>query len=251
MSQPRPLLEQLKNLEQLQELDLKIDLLKKGQSVLPATLKSMDQTLNQLKASLDLKRAQITEVEKSHRQTKAALDLNQDRLTRSSGKLEQSNNSQEFQAATKEIEQIKKLYASLEDQSKKSTSEVEAMQKDVDLLDEKHRTLAEERDSKAVQLTGQDTQFNSDIASLSTKRLEFASTVEAKIMTQYNRVRAARGGIGIVPAVNGRCKGCNMMVPPQLYNEIQRGSVLHDCPSCHRLLFIPVAPTEVKDSAAS
>ena len=46
------------------------------------------------------------EVEKVQRQTQAALDLNKDRLARANTKLESVQNSQEFQAANKEIDQL-------------------------------------------------------------------------------------------------------------------------------------------------
>jgi predicted nucleic acid-binding Zn-ribbon protein len=187
----------------------------------------------------------ISEIEKMNRQTQAALDLNRDRLSRSTTKLESVHNTQEFQAANKEIDQLKKLNETLEAQAKKSTADMEIVQKEVQSLDEQIQKLQTERDSKAAVLSGKETQFKADIAELSSERLKYSSQIEAKILAQYNRIRPARGGIGIVPAVGGRCKGCNMMVPPQLYNEIHRGTTLHSCPSCHRLLFVPTptAPT--------
>ena len=42
MTQPLPLREQLKALEHLQELDLKIDRLKQNKNALPQALKTMD-----------------------------------------------------------------------------------------------------------------------------------------------------------------------------------------------------------------
>ena len=243
MSQPLPLVEQLKNLECLQELDLKIDSLKKDQTSLPAGLRSIDELLSKLQNTMDLKKHQISEIDKAHRQTKAALDLNRDRLGRSNTKLEGVHNSQEFQAANKEIEQLKKLNGTLEEQDKKANVGLEVLQKEVATLTAEFEKLKGQRDSQATVLSGQDTQFKTDIATLMAERLKFSSKVEPKILSQYERVRPARGGLGIVPAIGGRCKGCNMMVPAQLYNEVQRGSTLHSCPSCHRLLFVPMAST--------
>jgi hypothetical protein len=44
VSQPFPLREQMKALEHLQELDLRIDVLKKKKAAIPVTLKTLDET---------------------------------------------------------------------------------------------------------------------------------------------------------------------------------------------------------------
>ncbi len=251
MSQPLPLVEQLKNLEHLQELDLKIDSLKKDQSSLPAGLKMLDDSLNKIKTTLESKKAQMSEIEKVQRQAKAALDLNQDRLARASVKMDAVHNSQEFQAATKEIDQLKKLNLTLEEQDKKSVNDLGAVQKEIATLTHEFEKLQSERNSKAGVVSGQENQLKSDISTLMSERSKFSIHVEQRILSQYDRIRAARGGLGIVPTVGGRCKGCNMMVPPQLYNEVQRGTTLHSCPSCHRLLFIPVVSSSSHSSENS
>lgn len=251
MSQPLPLVEQLKNLEHLQELDIKIDSLRKDKSTLPGGLRTVDESLVKLKSAVESKKNLLSEIEKVQRQSQAALDLNQDRLTRSSSKLEAVQNSQEFQAANKEIEQLKKLNLTLEEQGKKSNREIELLGKEVGTLHEQMKVLQQDRDAQVTVLSGQENQFKTDIDSLLAERSKYSSRVEPRILAQYEKVRGARGGIGIVPALGGRCKGCNMMVPPQLYNEVQRGTTLHSCPSCHRILFIPPSPAPSAEEGKS
>lgn len=236
MSESLTLAEQLKKLEQVQEIDLKIDLIKNNKNSLPLALRQADDTLRELKKTVDSKAQVVSETEKAQRQTVAALELNQDRLSRASQKLEAVHNSQEFQAANKEIDQLKKLNASLEEQSKKSSVDLEALKGELSLLTTKISDLQKSRESQAEVVTGQETQLKSDIAGLTTEREKYLTGVESRLLSQYNRIRAARNGLGIVPAVGGRCKACNMMLPPQLFNEIQKGTILHSCPSCHRIL---------------
>ena len=59
MNQPLPLREQLRALEHLQELDLKIDNLKRNKDALPTPLKTLDDSLNKLKTALQCKRKSI------------------------------------------------------------------------------------------------------------------------------------------------------------------------------------------------
>lgn len=239
MNQPAPLREQLKALEHLQELDLKIDQIKKSKSALPAALKSLDDQLKKLKFQLDQKNHAVSEVEKVQKQTRAALDLNKDRLTRSTARLEGVQNTQEFQAINKEIDQLNKLNGTLEEQLKKSALEMETLSKSSDEVKAVFSKVETDRNAQAEQISGQDKQLTGDITSLNSDRNQHTGKVEKGTLSMYDRIRGARAGIGIVPAVGGRCIGCNMMVPPQLYNEIQKCLQLHSCPSCNRILFAP------------
>ncbi len=241
MSETASLRTQLKVLEALQELDIKIDRLKKNQGALPAALRTLDEGLAKLKASTDAKKNQLTEVEKQQRQTQAAQDLNRDRLTRSMSRLEAVQNSQEFQAVNKEIDQLKKMMAGLDETTKKSVTDVEALNKDLAALGEQASKLQGERDAQAQTLSGEGAKLEGEIGVLMKERGRHTSQIDPRILSQYDRVRGARAGLGIVPAIAGRCKGCNMMVPPQLFIEIQKTSGLHQCPSCHRILFVPQA----------
>lgn len=247
MTQPAPLRDQLKALEHLQELDLRIDQIKKNRSALPSQLRALDDQLKKVKAQLDVKSNAVAELEKTQRQTKAALELNQDRLTRSSARLEGVQNSQEFQAINKEIDQLKKMNVTLEDQSKKSNQEIETISKDLADIQTNYDKVKGERDSQAGVLSGQEAQFQKDLSSLDSERKQYTVKVDVRTLSVYERVRGARAGIGIVPAIGGRCKGCNMMVPPQLFNEVQKCLQVHACPSCNRILFVPVSEAKTAD----
>lgn len=241
MSQVLPLREQLNALESLQGIDLKIDALKKKRDALPASRKALEDALNKARLALDAKTGAITEFEKLDRQAQAAMDLNKDRVSRSNSKLEKVGNTQEFQAASRELEQLRKQALQLEEQIKKGRVEIESAQKDAGRLDEELAKVRSAHEAQAAELNSQLGKLESQISELMAERGKFTGGVEPRILAQYDRVRGARGGIGIVQASGGRCSGCNMMVPPQLYNEIQKGSQIHQCPSCHRFLFVPVA----------
>jgi predicted nucleic acid-binding Zn-ribbon protein len=231
--------EQLKSLEHLQELDLKIDALKKQKAGLPSQLKSLEDSFGKASKAATAKRSAIEDLEKARRQAQAAIELNNDRLARASSKLESVQNSHEYNAANKEMDQLKKSNTELETQIKKLTQDIDAGNKALSGVDEELGKAQTARDSQAGAISGQESQLDSQISSLNQERGQYTTNVDKRILAQYDRVRVARGGLGIVPAVSGRCKGCNMVVPPQLYNEVQRGNHLQMCPSCNRILYAP------------
>lgn len=242
----RSLAEQLKALEHLQELDLKIDQLKKNKSALPDALKTLDQSMAKIQVSMKTKNAELAELEKTQKQTLAALDINRDRLTRSTTRLESVQNSQEFTAVNKEIEQLKKQSGTLEEQLKKSNGDMDGVRKVVGDFTAQFEKVEKEREAQANVVATQTGQIDKDLNTLLSERTQYSSQVDPRTLATYDRVRGARAGLGFVPAVAGRCKGCNMMVPPQLYNEIRKNLQMHSCPSCHRLLFVPGSATETQ-----
>jgi predicted nucleic acid-binding Zn-ribbon protein len=250
VTQTLPLSEQLKALESLQEIDIKIDSLKKNRHALPAQIKAIEDGVAKLKFSVDAKKKSVEDIEKAQRQTQAAQELNKDRLARANSKLEAVANSQEFQAANKEIEQLKKLNTSLDEQTKKANLDIETLGKDTAELTTALEKQQGERDAQTAMLNTEGSKLEKDIASLTSERKQFVSRIEPRVLAQYDRIRGARAGLGIVPAVGGRCKGCNMMVPPQLFIEIQRANLLHQCPSCQRLLYVSV-PAGTSTSAST
>jgi predicted nucleic acid-binding Zn-ribbon protein len=59
--------------------------------------------------------------------------------------------------------------------------------------------------------------------------------VSAPLLRQYERLHK-RIGVAVVEAVDGKCTGCHMNLPPQQYNELMRGDKLFTCPACVRIL---------------
>ena len=56
------------------------------------------------------------------------------------------------------------------------------------------------------------------------------------LLKRYETIRAKRMGVGLALVVDGSCQGCNMKLPPQLYNILQRANTVEQCPSCSRLM---------------
>ncbi len=237
---------QLKALENLQEMDLKIDSLKKRKLSIPSMLKGFDDEIKKFQAQLLVQTNLSAEIEKNLKQAKAALEINQERLTRAQGKLDNVKNTGEFSAANKEMDQLKKSSGQIEEQIKKTTEELAAFQKkcaDIQALVEGAQA---KRKSEGASLDGEMASLDQEIAKMASDRNGMCTGIEKRIMTHYDRVRVARKGMGLAPANGGRCRGCNMMLPPQMYNELLKWASLQSCPSCSRLLFAATETTVIQ-----
>lgn len=239
MSQPLPIRDQLTALEQLQEIDIKIDELKRQKEGIPVELRNQDQALAQVQARITQKETAVAEVEKILRQAQAAIDLNSDRLARANKKLEAVSTGPEFQAANKEIEQLKRHNAGLEEQRSKATNDIAAIRQEIETIQKELGEKQSAREELAQKLGGRGAELDAEIGKLETERKQVSPKVDRPLLSRYDRVRAARAGQGLAAAVGGRCKACNMILPPQLFNEVQKFRTVQSCPSCNRVLTVP------------
>lgn len=242
---------QLTQLEKIQEIDLKIRVLNQRKSDVPKELLEFDKKLTLIVKRIADLELQKTDFGKVLKQSVAALELNSERMGRTHKKLEDVGNSREFQAATKEVDQLKRVNDDIQIQKEKTNTQIQEIDGKIAALQNERADLQQSRDQKAQEINTVVSQLDQDLGQFQNQRQEYIVGVDRSILTRYDRVREAREGLGLVPAVSGRCSGCNMMILPQLYNQLHRAQELIDCPNCKRILFIPSAPNGAADKASS
>ncbi len=82
--------------------------------------------------------------------------------------------------------------------------------------------------------------FEGQVKELEAKRAEVAKAVHPPLLSRYETVRRRRTP-ALVTVIAGTCQGCNMSVPPQLYNNLKTSLQTDICPSCHRIICAPEA----------
>jgi predicted nucleic acid-binding Zn-ribbon protein len=76
-----------------------------------------------------------------------------------------------------------------------------------------------------------------EIKRLTKDRSGLCGGIEAKLMDQYDFIRARRQGLALAGVSEGTCLICRMQLPPQQFNELQREDKLMSCPSCSRIIY--------------
>jgi predicted nucleic acid-binding Zn-ribbon protein len=133
------------------------------------------------------------------------------------------------------------------------------MGKLVDAVKNKEKLLADRdadvqalRDSLAKDgevARGKMNELEEKIAAIRTERDKIAAGVRPDVLKRYGAIRMRRG-LAVVAVRSGTCTGCNMNMPPQLYNTLQRGTSLETCPYCHRMIYWDELMKEQKDAPA-
>jgi predicted nucleic acid-binding Zn-ribbon protein len=223
-------------LEALQAVDLQILDLQKAGEAYPKRLAELDAELASARSAAEAERARLAENEKARRGKDQEVSSEKEKTKKWEARLAEMRTTREYAALAREIDISKKAIANLEEENKLLVEQATAVKnaladREADLRRREDGSAAERADlaQKIGALTNQ-------IRELSEKRAEVAKGADAELVGRYDFVRKKRG-TGLVPVVNGICKGCNMRIPPQLHNILRSGATIESCPSCQRLIY--------------
>src|SRR5262245_337458 len=199
-------------------------------------LATTENDLVRVEGLLSNERQALGETERYYGEQKGLITDDEMQVAGAKHKLSQAKNSKEYMAAQREIEQRREGLATREVEIAKLVEAVDAKKK---LLADRASDVASlkasiEKDSDVAK--ERMTEIESQIAQLRGERDKLAAAVKPDVLKRYSSIRMRRG-LAVVSVRNGTCQGCNMNIPPQLYNVIQRGQTVETCPSCHRIIY--------------
>jgi len=241
--------DQLKQLEELQTHDAKIQELEQSLKAIPAKLAATETDLARVEVLLATEGASLKETERYYAEQKGLVTDDEVQVAGAKHKLTQSKNSKEYMAAQREIEQRRESMASREVEIGKLVEAVEAKKK---LLADRAADVQALRDSIAKDAEvakARMAEIEAKITELRVDRDKLAKTVKPDVLKRYGAIRMRRG-LAVVAVKDGTCQGCNMNIPPQLYNVLQRGVSIETCPSCSRIIYWDDIMKDPADPAA-
>jgi predicted nucleic acid-binding Zn-ribbon protein len=228
--------EQLRLLEELQRHDARLQELEAARKAIPEKLDAMRRDLAMIEDLLGKERSELEEAERWRRDKEGEMKVEESQLTKAKQKLSAVKNSKEYMATQREVETLRKMTAETEeklvqfvDAADKARQKIVAHQADV----EKLRELVNREERGARDQLGS---LDSEIVRLRTERDAASKAVRPDVLKKYNTIKMRRG-TAIAAVHNGTCRGCNMNIPPQLYNQLQRANAIELCPTCHRIIY--------------
>jgi len=228
--------QKLKALSELQKVDLEIAAAKKAADVYPRQLAELDRELAAARSAVDNERAKLSELERQKRTLEQNIIDEKDKVKKWEARLTEQRSPREYAALAREIDIAKKANTTM------AESLVE-LGKSQNLQREAVKTKEQEAIARQDQLGGKMAELKkamegtADVMkALEAKRAEAAVGVDKTLLGRYEQVKKKR-----LPAMAsvkaGTCQGCNMNVPPQLYNTLRTGLGTDICPACHRIIY--------------
>ncbi|GGK29400.1 DNA-binding protein [Deinococcus malanensis] len=228
----------LQRLHRVQQLDLNLDTLRAEEGNIPDALRDARAQQSQLNNDLEDTEITLEDVEKRLRQQEQDLATTREQIVRA--REEQEKNAFDARAQSQYGSRIQML-----------GERADEMEEDLVPLRERRRELSERASQLREQhralrptLNDLETQDDTRIQGLRDQgeadrqeRAGLVADLDTRTVREYDMIRKAKKGLGVVEIRAGRCTGCNVVLPVNVQQRAALGKLPPvKCPSCGRFL---------------
>jgi predicted nucleic acid-binding Zn-ribbon protein len=228
--------EQLQLLRKLQEVDLEIKAIEADKQHYPMEINNLDEELTSAREVFKERGEKIELLEKERRQKEGDLELEQERMKRAQSKLYEVKTNKEYQALLAEIEALKEINSQREIEILEIMDEIDELKREYARMKKELFETEQKIGAEKKLLEENLGKVDGVLASKKRKRTLVAKKLSPELMALYQTLKEKRR-TAVVPARYGACQGCNMKIPPQMFNEVQKSQDIIVCPSCNRILY--------------
>ena len=225
-------------LEQLQEIDYLIDNLKTARNGLTGEMGGIEQALIEARLELAGLESRVVQLEQEKEELETGQAAEQENIRRSEANMKEIKTNKEYQAVGREIAAARRQAAEIDEQTLQKIGLIDDLNTEIAALNgtlaELEQNTSQRRDEKQAEIDKIQQDIDEDVA----RREAITKELPAGVVKRYNALREQRRGQAVAIARDGYCLGCNMNLPPQLYNSLFRGDELISCPHCQRMLIL-------------
>lgn len=234
--------EQLDMLVEIQELEGQNFKIQSELDRMPERLQQLDDRYNAFEKEVGTSVENLDEMRKACRSFDADLADNDVLIKKNKATLTTVKTNKEYQALLKGIEELKTKASKIEDEILSYLGRIESAENEINEKKLELKQIEQHIAAEKKVLLQKESEDRNILAELIEKQEEKYKLLDKKILDIFHKVKNGTGNTGIVVVKNAVCSGCNMNIPAQMYNELQRLDSLKFCPFCSRIMYwMPVA----------
>ena len=221
----------------IQSIDTRRDEIKRETERIPKEIQRLRDDLDLLKESMEQSRTDLEELKKSRLSFEGELDEIEAKLKKSKTRLNDVKSNKEYQAVLKEIDELRALASQKEEVVITWMEDIEIQEKeytDDTVRWEKSLGEYDKEEKKASQIMEE---LQKEVDSLTDRRRTLSEKANKDLLSRYEALRANLRNQVVVPAIDAICQGCHLGIPPQQYNNLIKGDSLESCPNCNRIIY--------------
>jgi predicted nucleic acid-binding Zn-ribbon protein len=204
--------------------------------VFPQKLEAVKGDVQRMESLLQKERVQLEETESWKRRQEQEMRDEESQLIKAKQRSQLVKNAKEHMANERELETTRKMTQEREAEVGRLTEAVETAKKTIAQHETDFGALKQHVADEEAAAAAKIAEIEAQIAEERKLREVAASRVDAGVLKKYSAIRMRRG-LAMAPVKNGTCQGCNMNIPPQLFNILQRGNSIELCGNCNRIVY--------------
>ncbi|MFL5343618.1 MAG: zinc ribbon domain-containing protein [Hyalangium sp.] len=235
--------EKLKALAELQKVDMEAAALRKAADIHPRQIAELERELGAARSAIEAERNRLADIERQKLQLEQNIADEKDKVKKWEARLAEQRSTREYSALAREIDIAKKANLTMADELVELTKTLAAAREAVKGKEVEFSARQQQLGARMAELRTKLADAEGQVKALEGQRSGAAATVDANLLRRYETIRKKKLP-ALVGVVAGTCQGCNMNVPPQLYNQLRTSLGTDVCPSCHRIIYAVEALAE-------
>jgi len=229
----------LKQLIRLQSIDLSIQDLRARIDKFPGISKALDEKLRSAQAGVEAAKEKGKSNQSNRKKLESDIIAVEGKISKYRDQMMAVKTNEEYRALQHEIEHSQQGIRKIEDDILNLMLEAETGASDLKAAE---ALLKEDQQKVQVERKQLEEENKRDLGALDgylKERKEIERAVPDDLVSQYDRVRKHRGGIGVAPARNEKCEICQVRIRPQVFQLIRKNDRIIACDACQRILYDP------------
>ena len=228
------------SIEQLYRLQQRIRFVQtrqKERDTVPPELTDVDREFREKVDAVGRIRERLAQAQAEHRAAEAELADARERLRKYQAQLRSVQTSREYGAVLNEIDGVDKQVRSAEDRVLELEEEIETADQDLSGREERLPRETEEHEEKIKDWRALQRQINEELARAEHEIQELEAAISPRERSEFHRLIEKKGGLAVVPVVNGSCSACHVKIRPAALQTLKGGRDIVYCDSCKRILY--------------
>jgi hypothetical protein len=237
----------LKTVIELQQLDAEIAEFSAQIELLPKEIQAIETQLNEFIHAHEERKQRLAKNLKERKDLETEIQAIRAKISKHKDQLYEVKTNEQYKAMQKEIEGEESKVRGFEDQILEKMVEAEDLEAHI-------REAAARLDSEKARVAAQIQKLQAERQVDVDKRNELqarrdadAASIDPALLAEYERLRRGKRGQAMAQVRNGMCAACNVMLRPQLFNEVRNNESIIPCEQCGRILYFPEPPAEATE----
>ncbi len=228
--------EQLQRLAALSKIDVELHEMREELGDLPFEVEEMEEDLKLKVAQIEETKQKLKDILQFRTDAKLSTQEMEERVKKLADQQFQARNNKEFDAITKEIENLQQERRKTEEQLGSSNVTEENLNRMLEQYNAQYVEAKEKLGAKERELKSLSSDQNEEMTALLKRREELFQELNGEWKERYERIKSYHNN-PVVRIHKGSCSGCYYSIPPQKIVEMRKYRKIEVCENCGRLLY--------------